>query len=308
VVKFTKIGFESFFSGFLQKMKVSGETKIIGIFGYPVTHSLSPLFQNAAFEALGLNFVYLPFLVKPEDLKGAVESIKSLNMVGVNVTIPHKKKVLVYLDELSSEAKMMGAVNTICYRDGKLIGYNTDGKGFISSLTKEGKFNPQGKRALILGAGGAAWAISFALIEAGVKRLNIANRTIKKAEILLERLKEFFQDKCEITLIDFDKVNSSIVMNEVDLLINATSVGMHPEDSLLINPELLAPHTFVYDVVYNKKTKLLKAAEDRNLPCLGGLGMLVYQGAYSFEIWTHKKAPLKEMKEVLKEQEKCFVT
>jgi len=268
-------------------MKVSGETKIIGIFGYPVTHSLSPLFQNAAFEALGLNFVYLPFLVKPEDLKGAVESIKFLNMVGVNVTIPHKKKVLVYLDELSSEAKMMGAVNTICYRDDKLIGYNTDGKGFISSLTKEGKFNPQGKRALILGAGGAAWAISFALIEAGVKRLSIANRTIKKAEILLERLKEF--------------------LNEVDLLINATSVGMHPEDSLLINPKLLAPHTFVYDVVYNKKTKLLKAAEDRNLPCLGGLGML-NQGAYSFEIWTHKKAPLKEMKEVLKEQEKCFVT
>lgn len=281
-------------------MKISGKTKIVGVFGYPVAHSLSPLFQNAAFKALGIDFVYLPFLVKPEDLKMAVKSIKSLNIVGVNVTIPHKKKVLAYLDELSPEAKMMEAVNTIYYRDDKLAGYNTDGKGFISSLTREGEFNPQRKRALVLGAGGAAWAVSFALIEAGVKKLSITNRTKRKAEVLLNHLKEFFRDKCEIMLVDFDKVNSSTVMNNIDLLINATSVGMHPEDPLLINPELLTPHTFVYDVIYNRKTKLLKAAEEKGLPCLGGLGMLIYQGAYSFEIWTHKKAPLKKMKETLK--------
>jgi len=308
VVKFHKDTAQISFLGLLQKMKISGKTKIVGIFGYPVTHSLSPLFQNAAFKALGLNFVYLPFLVKPEDLKIAVKSIKSLNMVGVNVTIPHKKKVLAYLDELSPEARMMEAVNTIYYRDDKLIGYNTDGKGFISSLTREGGFNPQRKRALVLGAGGAAWAVSFALIEAGVKKLSITNRTKRKAEVLLEYLKEFFRDKCEIMLVDFDKVNSSTVMNNIDLLINATSVGMHPEDPLLVNPELLTPHTFVYDVIYNRKTKLLKAAEEKGLPCLGGLGMLIYQGAYSFEIWTHKKAPLKKMKDALKEQRKCFVT
>ncbi|MEA1964976.1 MAG: shikimate dehydrogenase [Candidatus Aerophobetes bacterium] len=280
-------------------MEISGKTKIVGIFGYPVSHSLSPLFQNAAFKALGLDFVYLPFSVKPKDLKIAVESIKSLNMVGVNVTIPHKKKILPYLDELSPEVRMMEAVNTVCYRDDKLIGYNTDGKGFISSLTEEGGFNPQGKKALILGAGGAARAISFALIEAGVKKLSIANRTRRKAKVLLEHLKKFFQGKCKITLIDFDKVNSSTVMNEVDLLVNATSVGMHTEDPLLIDVELLTPHTFVYDVVYNRKTELLKAAEERNLSCLGGSGMLIYQGACSFEIWTHKKAPLKKMKEAL---------
>ena len=289
-------------------MKISGKTKIVGIFGYPVAHSLSPLFQNAAFKALGIDFVYLPFLVKPEDLKIAVKSIKSLNIVGVNVTIPHKKKVLAYLDEVSPEAKMMEAVNTICFRDGKLIGYNTDGKGFISSLTGEGEFNPRGERALVLGAGGAAWAISFALIEAGVRRLSITNRTKRKAEVLLNHLTKFFRDKCEIMLVDFDKVNSSTVMNNIDLLINATSVGMHPEDPLLVNPELLTPHTFVYDVIYNRKTKLLKAAEEKGLPCLGGLGMLIYQGAYSFEIWTHKKAPLKKMRDALKEQRKCFVT
>jgi len=308
MVKFHKDTAQISFLGLLQKMKISGKTKIVGIFGYPVTHSLSPLFQNAAFKALGLNFVYLPFLVKPEDLKIAVKSIKSLNMVGVNVTIPHKKKVLAYLDELSPEARMMEAVNTIYYRDDKLAGYNTDGKGFISSLTGEGGFNPQRKRALVLGAGGAAWAVSFALIEAGVKKLSITNRTKRKAEVLLEYLKEFFRDKCEIMLVDFDKVNSSTVMNNIDLLINATSVGMHPEDPLLVNPELLTPHTFVYDVIYNRKTKLLKAAEEKGLPCLGGLGMLIYQGAYSFEIWTHKKAPLKKMKDALKEQRKCFVT
>ena len=289
-------------------MKISGKTKIVGIFGYPVTHSLSPLFQNAAFKASGIDFVYFPFLVKPGDLEMAVKSIKSLNMAGVNVTIPHKKKVLAYLDKVSPEAKMVEAVNTICYRDDKLIGYNTDGKGFISSLTGEGGFDPQRKRALVLGAGGAAWAISFALIEAGVRRLSITNRTKRKAEVLLNHLTKFFRDKCEIMLVDFDKVNSSTVMNNIDLLINATSVGMHPEDPLLVNPELLTPHTFVYDVIYNRKTKLLKAAEEKGLPCLGGLGMLIYQGAYSFEIWTHKKAPLKKMRDALKEQRKCFVT
>ncbi len=285
-----------------QLSKIDGKTKIAGVFGYPVEHSLSPLFHNAAFARLGLNFVYLPFPVKPEELKVAVESIRSLNIVGMNVTIPHKEKVLPYLDEISPEAKVIGAVNTIHNKEGKLIGYNTDGDGFIESLKKQGGFDPKDKNVFLLGAGGAAYAISFALIKNGIKKLILANRTYSKGRALLEHLKKIFQDKCQLSLVEFIEKNSSFIMSEIDLLINATSIGMHSGDPGLIAPEILPPNIFIYDVVYNRKTPLLELAEERKLAFLGGLDMLVYQGALSFEIWTDQKAPVEVMKKALRKE------
>lgn len=272
----------------------------MGIFGYPIVHSLSPVLHNAAFAKLGLDFVYLSFPVKPEDLEDAVKAIKSLNMVGVNVTIPHKRKVLDYLDEVDHEARMMTSVNTILHQDGRLIGYNTDGEGFLESLRREGEFDPQGKRAFVIGAGGAACAISFALVKAGIKSIILTNRTPEKAKILLERLKKNVKDQCKFSLVDFSQRNSPGIMDKVDLFINATSVGMHAGDPLLINPDLFPSNIFVYDVVYNRKTELLKEAEKRNLPSLGGVGMLVYQATLSFKIWTSQKAPIDEMRNILR--------
>ncbi|MEA3421984.1 MAG: shikimate dehydrogenase [Acidobacteriota bacterium] len=282
-------------------MKITGKTKIAGVFGYPITHSLSPILHNAAFDQLGLNFVYLPFLVRPEDLEEAIKAIRALNMVGVNITVPFKEKVITYLDELSPEAKMIGAVNTIYNEKGKLIGCNTDIDGFIRSLTTAGKFNPQGKNVLLMGAGGAGSAISFALIKAGVKKLMITNRTNEKSKALLNHLREIFKNKCKLSFLDFSRRNMPEIMSKVDLFINATSVGMHPEDPLLIDPNLLAKTAFIYDVIYNQETKLLQAARKRGLPGIGGLEMLIYQGALSFEIWTHQRAPIRAMRRALKE-------
>ncbi len=271
----------------------------MGIFGYPIVHSLSPVLHNAAFAKLGLDFVYLPFPVKPQGLEDAVKAIKSLNMVGVNVTIPHKGKVLDYLNEVDHQARMMRAVNTILHQNGRLIGYNTDGEGFLESLRREGEFDPQGKCAFLIGAGGAAGAISFALVKAGVKSIILTNRTLEKAKILLERLKEQANNECKFSLMNFSQRNSPGTMDKVDLFINATSVGMCVGDPLLINPALFPPDIFVYDVVYHRKTELLKEAEGRNLASLGGMGMLIYQGALSFKIWTGQKAPINEMRNVL---------
>ncbi len=284
---------------FKQLKKIDGKTKVTGLFGYPVEHSLSPLFHNAASASLGLNFVYLPFAVKPEELKAAVKSVMSLNMVGVNVTIPHKEKVLPYLDQISPEAKAIGAVNTIHNKRGKLTGYNTDGDGFIESLKRQGGFDPRDKNVFLLGAGGAAYAISFALIKGGIKKLILTNRTYSKGKGLLEHLEKIFQDNHQLSLVEFEERNSSFVMSEIDLLINATSIGMHSGDPSLIAPEVLQPNIFIYDVVYNRKTPLLKLAEERNLASLGGLDMLIYQGALSFEIWTGQKAPIETMKDAL---------
>jgi len=285
-------------------MGVSLVKKIAGVYGYPIGHTLSPLFQNAAFKELGLNFIYLPFLVKPKDLKKAIEAIKALNMVGVNITVPYKRAVLPYLDELSPEASKIGAVNTIHHYRGKLIGYNTDGEGFINSLKEEGNFEPEGKNVYLLGAGGAAYGIAFSLIKAGIKSLTLTNRTKEKGELLLKHLKKFSLQECILRFIEFNKRNSATLLKEIDLLVNATSVGMNSDDPLLINFEIFSREIFVYDIVYNKdkKTRLIEAAEERKFPYLEGEKMLVYQGAISFEIWTKRKAPIEVMKRAIKEK------
>jgi len=278
-------------------MKIKGTTKITGVFGYPVTHSLSPVFQNAAFDYLSLDFVYIPFEVKSEHIKEAIEAIRFLNFKGINLTIPHKKHGYCFVDELDEEAKLLKVVNTIKNEDGKLTGYITDGKGFIRSIKEDGKVELKNKIIYLLGAGGSAWAISGAIVKEGIKKLFITNRTMEKAIAIKNHLKENF-NFTNVELVDFEKRNE-INFEDIDIIINTTSAGMKKGDTVLIKEEKITRTIFVYDIIYNRKTELIKTAEKLNLPHLDGLSMLVYQGAISFEIWTGEKAPIDIMKKSL---------
>jgi len=281
-------------------MKITGETKVVGLFGYPVSHTLSPLMQNTAFKEVGINFIYLPFSVKPEELKKATRAIPALGIVGVNVTIPHKEKVIDYLDEISPEAEKIGAVNTIVNYEGKLIGYNTDGEGFIESLRRKG-LSLKERGVLLLGAGGAALAISVFLLKEGVNRLVLINRTYSKALNLVHRLKKIASSQVKLELFEYKEGNSFPQRKKIDLLINATSLGMQQQDPAPIDVSCFPTSTYVYDIIYNRKTRLLEEARKRGMNCQGGIDMLIYQGALSFKMWTGKDAPIEKMKKVVEE-------
>lgn len=276
-------------------MEIRGTTKLTGLFGYPVSHSLSPVFQNAAFEHLGIDCVYIPLEVKPENLEIAVEAIRVFNFVGVNVTIPHKRNIVNFMDEIDEEVEILGVVNTVCNKNGKLKGYITDGKGFVKSLKEEGKFTVKDKVAFILGAGGSAYAISGALVREKIGKIYIINRTYENGIKLKEHLKEKMKFT-EVEVIPFEKRNERDYWKEADLIINTTSVGMKEGDVSLIEEKNLAYASFIYDIVYNRKTELIKSAEKLGIPHLDGISMLIYQGAISFEIWTGRKAPVDVMR------------
>lgn len=274
-------------------MIIDGSTKIVGVFGWPVGHTASPCMHNAAFKALGLNWVYLPFEVKPQLLESAVKTLIPLNIEGVNVTIPHKKDVVPFMDELSPEAKFIGAVNTIVKKDKELIGYNTDGQGFIKSL-EENKISVSGKNILVMGAGGASFSVSRELIFKKVKTLTVANRTLEKAEGLKKTIKEI-----EVLPIKKDSLKSAL--KNTNIFINTTSIGMKKDDPLLIEEGWLTSSIeAVVDLIYNPaETKLLKVAKKKGIKTMNGLSMLLYQGALSFELWTGKKAPIEVMRKAL---------
>ncbi len=277
-------------------MRITGATRITGVFGYPVRHSLSPVFQNAAFESLGLDYVYVPMEVSPERIREAVEGLRALNFAGVNLTIPHKKSVLEYLDEIDSEAKLLGVVNTIVNKDGILKGYSTDGSGFMRSLTEyEGGFVPGGKNIFLLGAGGSAYAIAGALAREKVSRISVCNRTRERAVLLAEHLSEKLGFH-EVSIVPFEGRNEEEYWRDIQLIVNTTSVGMKEGDSLLVTESNVRKSEFVYDLIYNRKTELVGSAEKNGIRCLDGLSMLVYQGAVSFELWTGEKAPVQVMK------------
>ncbi|MDD5454569.1 MAG: shikimate dehydrogenase [Candidatus Ratteibacteria bacterium] len=274
-------------------MNIDGSTKIVGVFGWPVEHTASPRMHNVAFEALDLNWVYLPFEVKPDMLEPAVKAIIPLNIRGVNLTIPHKKDVIPFLDELSSEAQFIGTVNTIVKKGNKLIGYNTDGQGFMRAL-EENKISVLGKKVLILGAGGASFGISRELILKGADKLFVANRTLKRTEDLKKMLGE-------IEVLPLEKDSLKSVLKGADIVINTTSVGMKKDDRLLISENWLGPSIeAVVDIIYSPpETKLLRMARKKNIKTINGLDMLLHQGALSFELWTGKKAPIEVMRKAL---------
>ena len=277
-------------------MNITSKTKTLGIFGYPISHTLSPAMHNAVIKALGLDMVYLPFEVKPSNLKEAINGIKSLGIIGVNITIPHKESVIRFLDDISEEARLVGAVNTIVNKDRKLVGYNTDGSGYMASLKEELGFNPKSKRIIIIGAGGAARGILAALATQKPKSITVANRTLSRAVSLIKAFKGKFRDT-RFEAINLDDNMLKMSFNSVDLLINTTSVGMKQSKALKIPLETLPKIAIVSDIIYNPlETLLLKKAKKIGLTTHGGLGMLVHQGARSFKLWTGMDAPMNVMR------------
>ncbi len=268
---------------------VRGETRILGVFGHPVEHSLSPQMHNAALTRLGLSFVYVPFRVRPEALDVALGSLPALGIVGVNLTIPHKERALGMVDEVTDEAREVGAINTVNCVDGRLVADNTDGRGFYAPLVEAG-FDARGRTALVLGAGGAARSVVFRLAREGVATILLANRSLERAERLAAAVAEAGYRACRIrtlALDDWEALEQS--MRGTDLLVHTTRVGMYPDvDEIPPVPlDALHPGIFVYDLVYNPmETRLLAEARARGCTVMSGIKMLVYQGAAAFEWWT----------------------
>ena len=268
----------------------------IALFGYPLSHSISPAFQQAALDSLSIEASYTARPTPPEGLASEVERLRDDDHLGANVTIPHKERVRECLDGLDSWAETVGAVNTIVKDDGRLVGHNTDGYGFLRSLEERGGFPPEGKSVLVLGAGGAARAAVFALADRGAGTVLIANRTVERGDALAADVRGRSLDADSIPLGE-----ARAASRRVDLIVNSTSIGMEPGpnaglsplDSADINPDAL-----VYDMVYTpQQTPLMEEARRAGAKVLGGLWMLVYQGAAAFEMWTSREAPLDLMHE-----------
>jgi len=279
---------------------IQANIKLYGLFGDPVGHSLSPFFQNEAFRTLGINAVYFPFTVKAEDLAGAVAAIRHLHMGGVNLTIPHKEAVIPLLDKVEGDAALSGSVNTIVNRDGELIGYSTDGDGFLLSLQREAGFDPQGKTCVILGAGGAARAVAFRLAREGLAALYLVNKGAERAAALQKDLKERLDFQAEYVA---SRPEVKKVAAVADLVINTTPVGMYPESRRMPDfpLESCKPGCLVCDLVYRPlETMWLKKAGELGLPVLGGLGMLIYQGMLSCQLWTGRMPEEEPLRAVVK--------
>jgi shikimate dehydrogenase len=279
--------------------KLDGSTDVYGIFGYPVKHSKSPTFQTLFFQKTNINGIYVPFEVKPENLELSVKSIRALNIKGVNITIPHKEEVIKYVNDVSKEVMYIGASNTVVNFDGFLKAFNTDVFGFIKGL-KQLEPDLSGKKVLVLGAGGASRAVVYGLINENVEKIYIANRTPQRAKKIKEdfrKLHRFIDEVLEI--ITFNQIEQ--VLENVEIIVNTTSVGLNEEDKPLFNYEKIKPEHVVVDIIY-KKTPLLKTAEKKGCKWQDGLPMLIYQGMKSFEIWTGKwpEVSYKEVEKIFK--------
>jgi shikimate dehydrogenase len=274
---------------------LDSHTVMYGVFGDPIRHSKSPIMLNRAFREAGINAAYAAFHVRPDQLGDAVRGVRALGYRGINVTIPHKVEVMSYLDEIDEGARVIGAVNTIVNDDGRLIGYNTDGIGYVRSLKEETGLSLQGKNVLMLGAGGAARGVAYALAKEGTARIRIANRTPERAVKLASAISVF----TECTAVRLEELPR--VIGETDLVVNTTSAGMHPNvDDVPMDPALLHERLVVSDLIYNPLvTRFLREAESRGAQIHGGLGMFIYQGAYAFEYWTGQKAPVRAMREAV---------
>ena len=267
---------------------VRGSSKVVGVFGFPVEHSLSPAMHNAAFAALGLPYIYVPFPVPPGAIGPAIRSLPVLGIVGVNLTIPHKESVLPFLDVVTDEARDIGAVNTVHCVEGRLIGDNTDGRGFYEPLRQAG-LDMKNKRVVVLGAGGAARAVLFRLAREGAL-VTLVNRTPERAQRLADSVRQTGIAASTVTVIDFDDVERlRLEIKAARMLVQTTRVGMHPNAGEVppIPPDALHPDLIVYDLVYNPvATALLQLAKARGCRVMTGVKMLVYQGAAAFERWT----------------------
>ena len=281
-------------------MSKSYRSQLVGCFGNPVDENPTGVMEEAAFREKGLDFRYLTVLVKKEDLGKAMDGVRAFNMRGINLTIPHKVRVLQYLDELSEAAQITGAVNMVVNNDGKLWGENTDGKGFLISLQKEG-IDVGGKSVAVLGAGGAARAISVECALAGAERITVINRNAQRGEELVSLLNSRTKTKA-VFLPWSDQVD---IPENTDILANATSVGLFPNTDCKpdINYAGITDRMVVTDVIFNDPNSLfLQEANARGAKTVNGLGMLVEQGALNFKLWTGVDAPVDLMAEVLRKE------
>ncbi|QDX95766.1 shikimate dehydrogenase [Brevibacillus laterosporus] len=271
------------------------KTTMVGLFGRPVGHSLSPVMHNTAFEHNQLPYAYAAFQVDDHQIKEAVEAIRALGMRGVNVTIPHKIAVIPYLDKIDPLAERIGAVNTIVNEDGTLIGYNTDGTGYVRSLLEETGVNLTEQVVTLLGAGGAARAVACTLVERGVKEIRIVNRSLERAEMLAMAL----GSQIPVRVYSFSQAEQAIL--DSTLLINTTSIGMYPHiHEMPVDKECLRADLIVSDLIYNPlETKLLQHAKAIGATHHSGVGMFINQGGLAYELWTGEAAPTDKMREIV---------
>ena len=284
--------------------RITGHTRLLALIGSPVGHSGSPAMYNYSFEKLGLDYAYMAFDVKEDGVKQALDAMRLFNMRGMNVTMPDKVEAARYMDELSPAAQIIGAVNTIVNEDGKLIGYMTDGEGFVNNLKDHG-VSIVGKKMIVAGGGGAATAIQVQCALDGAREIVIFNkkdsffeRTLATAEKIRTAV-----PACQVSVYDIDDADQwKTEMENADILVNATIVGMKPmEDmSIIKDLSLLRPDLVVADIVYSpEETKLLSDAKAAGCTCVGGKGMLVWQGASAFKLYTGEEMPVEEVKELL---------
>ena len=279
----------------------------LGVFGDPVAHSLSPQMQNAALGACDIHMQYARFHIRANELRSALLFLRRLDFVGINLTVPHKIAAFTQIDEADDSATRTGAVNTIRFRDEKLIGSNTDGEGFLRAIHTEFSMDLRDLRVLILGAGGGTGrAIAWQCALENCERLVLVNRTLQKANALVEQLRPFFSGPrvlgpaARIEAAAWDESTMRVQLADIDLIVNATPLGMNPSDPSPVPARLLAPHHIVFDCVYgSSETALLHAAEEAGARGANGLSMLLYQGALSFSIWFNREAPIEAMRAAL---------
>ena len=282
---------------------ITGRTRVVGVMAWPVAHSLSPPMHNAAYAAAGMDMVYVPFPVHPDHVADAIRGARALGMVGVNVTLPHKPAVAALMDALSPEAAACKSVNTVqILDDGTLMGHSTDAFGFLKSLEVDGGYTVAGRQVVLVGTGGAGQAMAVGLTLAGAGSITLLNRTAARREALaalLERLRGD-GDKPLIAHGAPDSDLARAAVREADLIVNASSLGMKADDPTPVDTDLLGPEQFVYDAIYTpRETRLLAEGRRRGCRTLGGLGMLVYQGARAVEIWTGRWPDAGRMQAVL---------
>jgi shikimate dehydrogenase len=279
----------------------------LGVFGDPVAHSLSPHMQNAALRTCKIDMRYARFHIRANELRSALRFLRDLDFIGINLTVPHKIAALTQIDEADDSASRPGAVNTIRVQDKKLIGSNTDGEGFLRAIRSEFSVDVRDLRVMLIGAGGGTGhAIAWQCALENCERLVLVNRTFEKAQALAERLRPYFAGPrvlgpaARLEAVAWEESALRVQLAEIDLIVNATPLGMNPSDPPPIPARLLAPHHMIFDCVYGpSKTSLVRAADEAGARGANGLSMLLHQGALSFSIWFDREAPIAAMRKAL---------
>ncbi len=279
---------------------------LLGVLGDPIAHSLSPQMQNAALDQCGIHMQYARFQIRPNELRDALELMRTLEFTGLNLTVPHKVAGCALVDEMDVEAKEIGAINTIALRQGRAFGFNTDGVGFARAIRSEFSVDLRDLRVLLLGAGGAGRAIAVQCANAGCERLVIVNRDLPKAQQLAAQLQPALAGPrvlgpvARLEAVPWDERALKFQIDHTDLIVHATPLGLNPNDPAVLPSTLLQPHLMVYDTVYSRhRTPLMTAATEAGARAADGLSMLLHQGARAFEMWFEREAPLEVMRAAL---------